>query len=55
MRNDSCIKYNLPSTGGLTLQSGVEDLKKAITAFQNLDGGVIDKLLQFDNIKVGNI
>ena len=39
--------------GGATLADGVSDLRNAITAFEALDGSFIDKLHDFDELRVG--
>ena len=47
------IIYSTP--GGATLAGGVSDLKGAISAFNALDGSFVDKLKDFDQLKVGTI
>ena len=38
--------------GGATLADGVSDLRNAITAFEALDGSFIDKLHDFNELRV---
>lgn len=49
------MKTYFSPLGGVTLDSGVDDLGKAISAFEGLDGSFIDKLMDLDQIKVDHV